>query len=68
MNGVVCGVLCADNIIRIEYAWIVVDNILIGYWIDVMDDNRTEDLKSFNTQVTSIVANNNFIAKSQPLV
>ena len=60
------GVLCTNDIIRVEYAWIVVDNVLISYWIDVVDNDGTKDLKSVNPQVASIVTNDNLIPKSLP--
>nr|WP_289620670.1 hypothetical protein [Bacteroides intestinalis] len=66
VNGVMRGVLCANDIIRIEYTWVVVDNILIGYWVDMMNNDRTKDFKSINTQVASIVTKDNLITKSLP--
>ena len=66
MNGVMRGVLCANDIIRIEYTWVVVDHLLIGYWVDMMNNDRTKDFKSINTQVASIVTKDNLITKSLP--
>ena len=56
---------CRKEVMKYTKEWVSMTE-RIGYWVDMMNNDRTKDFKSINTQVVSIVTKDNLITKSLP--
>lgn len=56
VNGVVCPVSRADQVLKTQCSFSTVEDVLLINWIDVMHDDCAVDLVPLDSEVTSFVS------------
>ncbi len=66
MDRFVCPVSSTDNILRVKDAGPAIYDVVRSDWIQMVNNDWLEDLITLTSEITSVVPNNDLVAKPAP--